>query len=87
MNEKTNDRHAVIDVGSNTIRTVIYALDRERRTAEELISERDFTGIIAYVKYGRLCEAGEGQLIEELRKMKEFGENARCREDSCFSTG
>lgn len=86
MNEKTNDRHAVIDVGSNTIRTVIYALDRERRTAEELISERDFTGIIAYVKYGRLCEAGQVQLIEVLRKMKEFCEIASCREISCFST-
>jgi len=86
MEEKTKTRHAIIDVGSNTIRTVIYAIDRENHTAEELISERDFTGIIAYVKYGRLCEAGRLQLVEVLTRMKEFCEIADCHEISCFST-
>lgn len=86
MEETKNCRHAVIDVGSNTIRTVIYALDKEARTAKELISDREFAGIIAYVKDGRLSEAGQLQLIGVLTKMKEFCALAECREISCFST-
>ena len=86
MEDKNQTKHAVIDIGSNTIRTVIYALDREHNTARELISERDFTGIIAYVKYGQLCEAGRLRLVEVLRRMKEFCDIANCKNISCFST-
>lgn len=85
-NKTTNRKYAVIDVGSNTIRTVIYAVDKEKNSVRELISEREFTGIIAYVKYGILCEAGQLQLIEVLKKMKEFCELADCRNIACFST-
>lgn len=83
---ENKERHAVIDVGSNTIRTVIYEIDKASGEAKELVSEREFTGIIAYVKYGRLCEAGQLQLIEVLTRMKEFCEIASCRAVSCFST-
>lgn len=79
-------KHAVIDVGSNTIRAVIYATDKAAGTARELISEREFAGIISYVKRGILSEAGQARLVEILKKMKEFCDIAGCTEISCFST-
>lgn len=79
-------KHAVIDVGSNTIRAVIYATDKAAGTARELISEREFAGIISYVKHGVLSEAGQARLVEILKKMKEFCDIAGCTEISCFST-
>lgn len=79
-------KHAVIDVGSNTIRAVIYATDAAAGTARPLISEREFAGIISYVKHGILSEAGCARLVEVLKKMKEFCDIASCPNISCFST-
>lgn len=83
---KNTQRHAVIDVGSNTIRTVIYAVDKAAGIAKPLISEREFASIITYVKHRQLNEAGQLQLIKVLKKMSDFCAIANSEAISCFST-
>lgn len=49
-------RYGVIDLGSNTIRTVVY--ETEGKSFKKLISERSFTGILNYIENGRLRPDG-----------------------------
>ncbi len=56
--------YSLIDIGSNTIRLVVYENDTE------VLNRADYTGLISYVKDGRLTEDGEEKLIDVLLKFK-----------------
>lgn len=84
MEKEAIGKLALIDVGSNTIRTVVYCRRGER--VRKLYSERDYTGLIAYVKDGRLTEEGVGRLCATLLHMKRFCALCRCERVTAFST-
>ncbi len=68
-------RSAIIDVGSNTIRTVIYDINGSFR---QLHNEKDFTGIISYVVNGYLTADG----CEKLRSVL-YDMSSMCRLMNC----
>lgn len=77
-------RYGIIDVGSNTIRTVVYEV--EGRNYKELINEKDFSGIISYVKDGTLSEDGREKLIQVLTDMSTLCRLLGCKQTHCFAT-
>lgn len=77
-------KHAVIDVGSNTIRMVIYNVDGEN--LEEVAHERDFAGLITYVTDEKLSDEGKNRIISTLNKMAEVCRQEECENICCFAT-
>ncbi len=84
MEQDATEKLALIDVGSNTIRTVVYG--RRGNRARKLYSERDYTGLIAYVSNGRLTEEGVAKLCATMAHMKRFCALCRCESVTAFST-
>ena len=82
MEEKI--KHSVIDVGSNTIRMVIYNIDG--KNLEEVAHERDFAGLITYVSDGILSDGGKNRIISTLTKMSDVCKRENCENISCFAT-
>lgn len=83
--EETSARIALIDIGSNTIRTVVYAWRNERW--RKRYSERDYTGLIAYIRPdGRLSEEGITRLCAVLEHMQRFCTLCGCASVTPFST-
>ncbi len=84
MDTDKTEKLALIDVGSNTIRTVVYG--RRGARVRKLYSERDYTGLIAYVSNGRLTEEGVSRLCATMAHMKRFCALCRCEGVTAFST-
>ena len=84
MDTEKAEKIALIDVGSNTIRAVVYARRGER--VRKLYSERDYTGLIAYVRDGRLSDEGVERLCATMAHMKRFCALCRCASVTAFST-
>lgn len=77
-------KHAVIDVGSNTIRMVIYEITENR--LKDIAHERDFAGLITYVEDGILSDAGKERVILTLSKMASVCKKFSCDKIHCFAT-
>ena len=58
------EKYAVIDIGSNTIRLVVYDVQPEDRTFEILLNEAVVAGLSSYVEDGVMSEEG----IQEAQK-------------------
>lgn len=84
MGTETKEKLALIDVGSNTIRTVVYG--RYGGRVRKLYSERDYTGLLAYVRDGRLNTEGITRLCETLAHMRRFCALCQCASVTAFST-
>ena len=84
MEQEATPKLALIDVGSNTIRTVVYGLRGTH--ARKLYSEREYVGLIAYVRDGRLSDEGVARLCATLAHMKRFCALCRCARVTAFST-
>ena len=76
----------VVDIGSNTVRIVVYKIDDERKKAEETINERQFIGLIEYVENGVLPYEGIIKLTEALTAIKELSEAIKCDGVFWFAT-
>lgn len=77
-------RQAVIDVGSNTIRTVVYEVDGSHYKA--ILNERDFSSIISYIDNETLSDLGMRKLTEVLEKMVSLCRLLECEKIHCFAT-
>lgn len=77
-------RQAVIDVGSNTIRTVVYEIDG--KNYKTLLNERDFSSIISYIENEALSDEGVTKLKEVLTKMVTLCRLLECVKIHCFAT-
>ncbi|MCH5185498.1 MAG: hypothetical protein J1F64_05155 [Oscillospiraceae bacterium] len=77
-------RHAVIDVGSNTIRTVIHEINGKDHTVVHNAS--DFAGIIGYIKDGRMSAEGMEVLAESLSGTADICKEHKCDNIHCFAT-
>lgn len=77
-------RVGVIDVGSNTIRTVIAQV--EEKGFEEIWSQGEYAGLLSFVSDGELEPEGRRILLETLERMAAVCRMAGCDRISPFAT-
>lgn len=77
-------RHAIIDVGSNTIRTVIHNIDQENHTV--IHNASIFAEIIKYTENNRLNPEGISKLSDSLCEMARICSEFECGSIHCFAT-
>lgn len=77
-------KYALIDVGSNTIRLVIYETGQEG--PQIILNDADFSGILSYVKNGVLSEDGFFHIVQILKKMKKTALDSGCGTLYAFAT-
>ncbi len=63
--------HAVIDIGSNTMRLSVYACQKSAGEIRALFSKKEMAGLAGYVTDGVLSEEGINRLITVLKKFQE----------------
>lgn len=74
----------IIDIGSNTVRLVIYEKkDGEYRRRH---GQKEFMGLLNFVKDGKLSDEGTTRLLKTLQQMKRLADDLRCDRLSCFAT-
>lgn len=64
------EKVSLIDIGSNTIRLVIYRLDGGG--AREVFNHREFAGLIEYLQDGSLSDPGIDTLVNCLKEMRDL---------------
>lgn len=85
-------RYGVVDLGSNTIRLVIYEAKRpsgKKRSAEafdELLDEKKVAGLSAYVEEGALTTAGVEKAVDVLEEHLATARKLDCAETRIFAT-
>ena len=62
--------HAIIDIGSNTIRMAVYRI--EGRTFELLLKRKHTVGLAGYLDHGRLVREGIEKTVKILRGFMDF---------------
>lgn len=77
-------RHAIIDVGSNTIRTVIHNIDKNNHTV--IHNASIFAEIIKYIENNRLNTIGIKVLSDSLAEMAKICAEFECGQIHCFAT-
>ena len=76
--------HAIIDIGSNTVRMAIYQIEDGR--IELLMKKKHMVGLASYVKNGRMQQKGIDQAVSVLQEFKEFLTSFRITEITAFTT-
>jgi len=78
-------RYGMIDIGSNTVRIVIYGLTDEIQY-HELWNEKESVRLRQYLENGILTEEGIGKLIVVLNRYKEIENRFKMVEFTVFAT-
>lgn len=82
-------RLGVIDLGSNSVRLVVYearAGAANPRPFRILVDEKKMAGLSSYVEEGRLTEAGIERAAEVLRGLLRLADNLTCERVGVFAT-
>ncbi len=82
-------RLGVIDLGSNSIRLVIYETKSDRRAAKPfrtLVDEKKIVGLSSYMEDGALSPAGIEKAIDVLNGLLRLAENLACDQVGIFAT-
>ncbi|MFM9414336.1 hypothetical protein ACKQTC_08140 [Peptococcus simiae] len=77
-------KYAVIDIGSNTMRAVIYEVIND--DFEVVINEKNFAELISYIEDNLLTEAGISRLCRILKKMRVLCDETNTQDILCFAT-
>lgn len=77
-------RCGLIDIGSNTIRAVIY--DVGETTYQEVLNEKEYAEIISYVEDDELTAEGIEKLVATLDHMQNLCQMLHCQETHFFAT-
>ncbi len=77
-------KYAVIDIGSNTMRTVIY--DVIQNDFSVIINEKEFAELLSYIEENVLTDAGIYRLCQILKRMKILCDETNCVDVYCFAT-
>ena len=77
-------RCGIIDLGSNTIRLVVYEI--EGGQFSQLINEKEFLGIINYIENDNLTTEGLDKIVSILGDMRRLCALLKCEEFYCFAT-
>lgn len=78
-------KYGIIDIGSNTIRCVVFDLFPDNRY-EVVMNEREFAEILSFVEQGELSSAGITRLRHIIKKMKRLCDGVGCKEVFAFAT-
>ena len=76
--------YGVIDVGSNTIRLVIYEVKENR--IESLFSNKNTAGLIGYVNDGELSRKGIRKACDVLNSLQKVAAHAQVEKLYVFAT-
>lgn len=77
-------RVGLIDVGSNTIRVVVY--EYSDKNFKEIVNEKQFCELISYVEENELSEEGVEKLKDCISTMANLCRLLACEEIHCFAT-
>lgn len=75
----------LVDIGSNTIRIVVYDID-ESNKYKEVLNERYFAGLVEHVDNNKIDEEGICKLIGVLSGIKELCALVGCNDIRLFAT-
>lgn len=75
---------AIVDVGSNTIRTVVYEV--VGKSFSPLADLEEYAGLIRFVRDGRLTQEGLECLSQAMGRMAAFLNEQACEVTACFAT-
>ncbi len=76
--------HAMIDVGSNTIRMAVYEIEGSR--IEMLMKKKHAVGLASYLADGVMQKEGIDKAVEVLQGFRSFLQSLRITEVSAFAT-
>lgn len=76
--------YGVVDIGSNTIRIVVYGV--KERHFECIFNEKQFVQLITYVKDGSMRDEGVRSMIAALRQLLQLASHFRPVKICCFAT-
>ena len=76
--------HAIIDIGSNTVRMAIYQIEGGR--IEMLMKKKHMVGLASYLKDGVMQQKGIDKAVEVLCEFKEFLTSFCITEITAFTT-
>ena len=76
--------YGIIDIGSNTIRLVLYDVQDGR--IRPMLNKKYTAGLAGYVKKGRMSEKGTDKLIEILTEFSEILPYIQIKEIFCLAT-
>ena len=76
--------HAIIDIGSNTIRMAVYRI--EDRSFELLLKRKHTVGLAGYLNHGRLVREGIEKTVKILRGFMDFIDTFRIAHVHAFAT-
>ena len=78
--------YGVIDIGSNTIRMVVYRVE-QGGTIHPVLNKKYATGLVGYINgKGRMSKEGIRKAVEILRELREVTEQIRLQEVFPFAT-
>lgn len=77
-------RYGIIDIGSNTIRAVVYEVNEEG--FKEVINEKEYAEIISFVEDGALSDEGIEKLCVTLAHLQNLCHVLECKEIFSFAT-
>ena len=81
-------RLGVIDLGSNSVRLVVYETKREDavKPFRTLVDEKKMAGLAAYVTDGALSSAGIARAVTVLGDLLKLADNLNCARVDIFAT-
>lgn len=65
-------RHAIVDIGSNTIRLIIFDINENKKNFKKVLNKKYTAGLITYVHDGELSGKGIKKLIKTLSSIKKI---------------
>jgi len=80
-------RHAIVDIGSNTIRLIVFDVTEEKnKNFKKVLNKKYTAGLITYVHDGELSGRGIKKLKKTLSSIKNVVEELNCDTFSPFAT-
>jgi exopolyphosphatase/guanosine-5'-triphosphate,3'-diphosphate pyrophosphatase len=79
-------KYAIVDIGANSVRMIIYDVDTESGRFYPVDSARNLLGLAAYKENGRLTADGAGKLSAIIRDYLARANSVPCDKFSAFAT-
>ena len=76
--------HAIIDIGSNTIRLAIYQLVQGH--IDLLMKKKHLVGLASYIRNGEMSQKGIDRTVEVINEYREFLASFKISEITAFTT-
>ncbi len=79
-------KYAIVDIGANSVRMMIYDIDPESGEFSQIYSARNLLGLAAYKENGKLTPDGAGKLTAIIRDYLARANSLPCDKFSAFAT-